>query len=141
MYSIEAIACWTKSFNLMRMIRCILKNISGLIILKKIKSNSTWTFISYLLGALIQSFYVWIYLKWFCVSALTSFSLKQFAFLEFLCNLFLFFRYSFAIVGINLTHMAYKLLKESALKSHLFNFNEGRPTLDNFHHFYRYYLI
>jgi len=51
------------------------------------------------------------------------------------------FGYSFAIVGINLTHMAYKLLKESALKSHLFNFNEGRPTLDNFHHFYSYLFI
>jgi len=51
------------------------------------------------------------------------------------------FGYSFAIVGINLTHMAYKLLKESALKSHLFNFNEGRPTLDNFHHFYCYLFI
>jgi len=50
-------------------------------------------------------------------------------------------RYSFAIVGINLTHMAYKLLKESALKSHLFNFNEGRPTLENFHHFYCYLFI
>jgi len=51
------------------------------------------------------------------------------------------FGYSFAIVGINLTHMAYKLLQESALKSHLFNVNDGRPTLDNFHHLYSYLFI
>ena len=47
------------------------------------------------------------------------------------------FRYSFAIVGINLTHMAYKLLRENVLKSHIFNVNPGQPSLDNFHHFYR----
>jgi len=51
------------------------------------------------------------------------------------------FGYSFAIVGINLTHMAYKLLQDSALKSHLYNVNEGRPNLDNFHHFYSYLFI
>ena len=31
------------------------------------------------------------------------------------------FRYSFAIVGINLTHMAYKLLADGSAKSHLYN--------------------
>ena len=48
------------------------------------------------------------------------------------------FRYSFAIVGINLTHMAYKLLHDSALKPHMFNINPHKPTMENFHHFYRY---
>ena len=47
-------------------------------------------------------------------------------------------RYSFAIVGINLTHMAYKLLTDSALKSHMFNINPHKPTMENFHHFYRW---
>jgi len=51
------------------------------------------------------------------------------------------FGYSFAIVGINLTHMAYKLLQDSALKSHLYNVTEGRPNIDNFHHFYSYLFI
>jgi len=51
------------------------------------------------------------------------------------------FGYSFAIVGINLTLMAYKLLQDTALKSHLYNVTEGRPTIDNFHHFYCYLFI
>jgi len=52
------------------------------------------------------------------------------------------FGYSFAIVGINLTHMAYKLLQDSALKSHLYNVAEGgRPNINNFHHFYSYLFI
>jgi len=51
------------------------------------------------------------------------------------------FGYSFAIVGINLTHMAYKLLQESVIKSHIFNVNEGRPVLNDFHHFYSYLFI
>jgi len=50
-------------------------------------------------------------------------------------------RYSFAIVGINLTHMAYKLLRENVLKSHIFNVNPGQPSLENFHHFYSYLFI
>lgn len=49
--------------------------------------------------------------------------------------------YSFAIVGINLTHMAYKLLRDNALKSHIFNVNPGPPSMDNFHHFYCYLFI
>merc|ERR1719378_1793297 len=40
--------------------------------------------------------------------------------------------YSFAIVGINLTHMAYKLLMDSSLKSHMFNINLHKPTIENF---------
>jgi len=50
-------------------------------------------------------------------------------------------RYSFAIVGINLTHMAYKLLMDSSLKSHMFNINLHKPTIENFHHFYSYLFI
>merc|ERR1711862_874059 len=48
------------------------------------------------------------------------------------------FGYSFAIVGINLTHMAYKLLHDGALKPHMFNINPHKPTIENFHHFYSY---
>lgn len=51
------------------------------------------------------------------------------------------FGYSFAIVGINLTHMAYRLLQDSALKSHLYNVTEGRSTMEAFHHFYSYLFI
>lgn len=51
------------------------------------------------------------------------------------------FGYSFAIVGINLTHMAYKLLHDSALKPHMFNINPHKPTMENFHHFYSYLFI
>lgn len=51
------------------------------------------------------------------------------------------FGYSFAIVGINLTHLAYRLLQEDILKSHMYNVNEGRPTMDNFHHFFSYLFI
>jgi len=51
------------------------------------------------------------------------------------------FGYSFAIVGINLTHLAYRLLQDSALKSHLYNVTEGRSTMAAFHHFYSYLFI
>lgn len=51
------------------------------------------------------------------------------------------FGYSFAIVGINLTHMAYRLLQDSALKTHLYNVTEGRPLIEHFHHFYSYLFI
>lgn len=50
-------------------------------------------------------------------------------------------RYSFAIVGINLTHLAYKMLKDGVLKSHLYNVNTYKPTIENFHHFYSYLFI
>ncbi|CAB4064321.1 ELMOD [Lepeophtheirus salmonis] len=49
--------------------------------------------------------------------------------------------YSFAIVGINITHMAYTLLQDGSLKSHLWNVTEGRNTIDHFHHFYSYLFI
>ncbi|XP_029452917.1 ELMO domain-containing protein 2 isoform X2 [Rhinatrema bivittatum] len=46
--------------------------------------------------------------------------------------------YSYAIVGINLTEMAYSLLKGGALKSHLYNLISGVPQLEHFHQFYCY---
>lgn len=46
-------------------------------------------------------------------------------------------RYSFAIVGINLTHFAFTLWKEGAAKTHVYNM--GRPpALRHFHRFYCY---
>lgn len=58
--------------------------------------------------------------------------------------------YSFAIVGINLTHMAYKLLADGSAKSHLYNvataasdIGDGdiRPRLSHFHHLYCYLFV
>lgn len=46
--------------------------------------------------------------------------------------------YSYAIVGINLTEMAYSLLKSEALKLHLYKFVPGAPTMEHFHQFYCY---
>ncbi|XP_064507649.1 ELMO domain-containing protein 2 isoform X2 [Pseudopipra pipra] len=46
--------------------------------------------------------------------------------------------YSYAIVGINLTEMAYSLLKNGALKSHLYNMVAGLPQMEHFHQFYCY---
>ena len=53
----------------------------------------------------------------------------------------LFFRYSFAIVGINITALAYRLLSDGSAKSHMFNVTEGRASLSNFHHFYSYLFV
>ena len=41
---------------------------------------------------------------------------------------FLLYRYSFAIVGINLTHMAYKLLIDGSAKTHMFNVCASSPV-------------
>ncbi|POI35055.1 hypothetical protein CIB84_001193 [Bambusicola thoracicus] len=46
--------------------------------------------------------------------------------------------YSYAIVGINLTEMAYSLLRNGALKSHLYNMVPGLPQMEHFHQFYCY---
>ncbi|NXY11652.1 ELMD2 protein, partial [Pteruthius melanotis] len=46
--------------------------------------------------------------------------------------------YSYAIVGINLTEMAYSLLKNGALKAHLYNVVSGLPQMEHFHQFYCY---
>lgn len=49
--------------------------------------------------------------------------------------------YSFAIVGINLTHMAYSLLRDRSLRSHVYNAAEGLPSIHIFHRFYSYLFI
>ncbi|KAL1023767.1 hypothetical protein UPYG_G00045850 [Umbra pygmaea] len=46
--------------------------------------------------------------------------------------------YSYAIVGINLTEMAYSLMKGGALKPHFYNTVSGRPQLLHFHQLYCY---
>ncbi|XP_074085363.1 ELMO domain-containing protein 2 isoform X2 [Macrotis lagotis] len=46
--------------------------------------------------------------------------------------------YFYAIVGINLTEMAYSLLKSNALKFHFYNSVPGIPTMEHFHQFYCY---
>ncbi|XP_062836968.1 ELMO domain-containing protein 2 isoform X2 [Anolis carolinensis] len=44
--------------------------------------------------------------------------------------------YSYAIVGINLTEMAYSLLKNGLLKIHFYNLVPGVPQLKDFHQVY-----
>ncbi|XP_030643903.1 ELMO domain-containing protein 2 [Chanos chanos] len=46
--------------------------------------------------------------------------------------------YSYAIVGINLTEMAYSLLKNGALKSHFYNTVPGKPQLQHFQQLFCY---
>uniref|UniRef100_A0A673JNT4 ELMO domain-containing protein n=1 Tax=Sinocyclocheilus rhinocerous TaxID=307959 RepID=A0A673JNT4_9TELE len=46
--------------------------------------------------------------------------------------------YSYAIVGINLTEMAYSLMKNDALKPHFYNTVPGKPQMQHFHQFYCY---
>uniref|UniRef100_A0AAZ3SIL0 ELMO domain-containing protein n=1 Tax=Oncorhynchus tshawytscha TaxID=74940 RepID=A0AAZ3SIL0_ONCTS len=46
--------------------------------------------------------------------------------------------YSYAIVGINLTEMAYSLLKSGALKPHFYNTVSGRPQLQHLHQLFCY---
>ncbi|XP_054707636.1 ELMO domain-containing protein 2-like [Uloborus diversus] len=46
--------------------------------------------------------------------------------------------YSFAIVGINLTSMAYHLLKDEILKVHFYNTVKGVPCVQDFHFVYCY---
>jgi len=48
--------------------------------------------------------------------------------------------FSFAIVGINLTHMAYKLLIDESLRTHMFNL-KNLPDIKSFHHFYCYLFV
>jgi len=53
-------------------------------------------------------------------------------------------RYSFAIVGINLTHLAYNLWKDGTVKTHAYNLlnsqqfipTVSRPAVLHFHRFY-----
>ncbi|KAK7867153.1 hypothetical protein R5R35_008352 [Gryllus longicercus] len=46
--------------------------------------------------------------------------------------------YAFAIVGINLTSMAYYLLKDGSAKTHVYNVCNKFPTMKVFHQFYCY---
>ncbi|XP_053477997.1 ELMO domain-containing protein 2 isoform X1 [Ictalurus furcatus] len=46
--------------------------------------------------------------------------------------------YSYAIVGINLTEMAYSLLRSGALKPHFYNTVAGKPHMHHFHQLYCY---
>ncbi|XP_053603735.1 ELMO domain-containing protein 2 [Plodia interpunctella] len=46
--------------------------------------------------------------------------------------------YTFAIVGINLTSMAYYLLKDGSAKTYMFNAKQHLPNLNLFHRFYCY---
>ncbi|CAH4035531.1 ELMO domain-containing protein 2 [Pieris brassicae] len=46
--------------------------------------------------------------------------------------------YTFAIVGINLTSMAYYLLKDGSAKTYMFNAKHYLPNIDLFHRFYCY---
>lgn len=48
--------------------------------------------------------------------------------------------YSYAIVGINLTEMAYSMLKTGILKTHLYNVVSGAPQMHHFHEFYCYLM-
>lgn len=46
--------------------------------------------------------------------------------------------YTFAIVGINLTSMAYNLLHNGKAKTHLYNLKSQHLSLKHFHRFYCY---
>lgn len=46
--------------------------------------------------------------------------------------------YAFAIVGINLTSMALKLLKDGTARTHIYNSSKTLPTIRAFHQFYCY---
>ncbi|XP_023946214.1 ELMO domain-containing protein 2 [Bicyclus anynana] len=46
--------------------------------------------------------------------------------------------YTFAIVGINLTSMAYYLLKDGSAKTYMFNLKQHLPSINLFHKFYCY---
>lgn len=46
--------------------------------------------------------------------------------------------YSYAIVGINISDLSYKLLKSGALKPHFYNGTKGKPILEDFNKVYCY---
>lgn len=46
--------------------------------------------------------------------------------------------YSYAVVGINLTSMAYTLLSNGSLKTHFYNKVQDKPSLEHFHQVYSY---
>lgn len=46
--------------------------------------------------------------------------------------------YTFAIVGINLTSMAFNLLSNGSAKTHFYNLSTQSPSLKHFHRLYAY---
>ncbi|XP_055923995.1 ELMO domain-containing protein 2 [Eupeodes corollae] len=48
------------------------------------------------------------------------------------------FGYTFAIVGINITSMAFRMLKEGSAKTQFFNVCKTAPNINHFHMFYCY---
>jgi hypothetical protein len=46
--------------------------------------------------------------------------------------------YAFAVVGINITSMAYGMLKDGAAKTHIFNISHSLPNMRLFHQLYSY---
>ncbi|CAH0394739.1 unnamed protein product [Bemisia tabaci] len=51
------------------------------------------------------------------------------------------FGYAFAIVGINLTSMAYHLMTEKFAKTHMYNVCSKLPSIDSFHLLYCYLFV
>ena len=51
-----------------------------------------------------------------------------------------FCRFSYAIVGINLTSVLYELLKKQTLRTHFYNIKDDKPSLHDFHELYCKYL-
>ncbi len=49
--------------------------------------------------------------------------------------------YSFAILGINITHMSYRLLQDGTAKAHFYNVSHHMPNVDVFHRFYCYLFV
>ncbi|XP_055849772.1 ELMO domain-containing protein 2 [Episyrphus balteatus] len=48
------------------------------------------------------------------------------------------FGYTFAIVGINITSMAFRMVKEGSAKTQFFNICKTAPNVDHFHMFYSF---
>jgi ELMO domain-containing protein len=50
--------------------------------------------------------------------------------------------YTLAVIGINITHMAWRLLKSGLVKNHFYNLSRthGAPSIEYFHQFYCYLL-
>ena len=56
-------------------------------------------------------------------------------------HIILFFsRYSFAIVGINLTSMTYEALRKGSLRTHFYNVTDKAPKIQDFHEVYCKYV-
>ncbi|XP_006819118.1 ELMO domain-containing protein 2-like [Saccoglossus kowalevskii] len=51
------------------------------------------------------------------------------------------FGYSFAIVGINITNMAYTLMLNGTLRVHFYNLKQDMPNMTDFHRVYCYLLF